>query len=464
MALYGNIFKKPVTEDYLKEAVYAANFINSRRIETEHGIYFSMEDTPVHEGEAPYYDEICMYAGSTGVAHYFIQLYKVTGEKKYLEDAQKAAEYIIWRWKNKRELKRNFSKWAFSTGYSGVGHFLLELVEITGNKEYSAVVEEIVEAAIKDAKPSDDGIGFWWSSYPGIVGDAGTILFILEAGKTLKHQEYVDFAVKASEIYLSRVRDYKDGGRYYLGVDPKYFKGDENYIDPNFPMGTGGIGFVLLKMYQETGRKEFLDGVEGLPEFMEKVALKSERGGRLLPHGLPSRPDTYYLGYCHGPVGTARFFYELNKVTGKTEHKDFELNLARGIIDTGAPEYHSNGWWHIHCLCCGTAGFLHLFLSIWATTGDEEFFKYAERTARSLLGWSYHTEGKDGIESTWHQAFAYVNQKETTTKIGMYDGTAGIASCLLEFYTALLEKEGKGKFYGVRAIDDPYPSNYVAGK
>ena len=45
----------------------------------------------------------------------------------------------------------------------------------------------------------------------------------------------------------------------YTGVDPTYFGAGKDYIDPNFPMGTGGIGFLMLKLYEVSGKKEFLD-------------------------------------------------------------------------------------------------------------------------------------------------------------------------------------------------------------
>lgn len=32
----------------------------------------------------------------------------------------------------------------------------------------------------------------------------------------------------------------------------------DNYVDPNFPMGTGGIGFALLRLYEESKDEEFL--------------------------------------------------------------------------------------------------------------------------------------------------------------------------------------------------------------
>ena len=458
MSFHKNIFSKPKAEDYLNEAIAAANFINTRRVETPEGLYWSVADGKADD--SVYYDEICMYAGSAGIAHYFLQLWRVLNEEKYLDDAKEAAGYIIYRWREKRELARNFNIWAYSSGYSGIASFLLELYEITGDEKYSQIVEEINEAIVADAKPSEDGVGYYWSTYPGIVGDAGIILYLLESAKKLNQKKWADFAIDAGRIYLNKARDYEEGGRYYLGVNPEYFNSDDSYIDPNFPMGAAGIGFTLLRLYEESGDKAFLDAVEGIPEFHEAVALK-DGDAALLPHGLPTRPDTYYLGYCHGPAGTARFYHKYYEITKKEEYFDWQIRLANGIIRAGAPEVHSPGYWNTHCYCCGTAGMTNLFVGIWAATGDKKYLEYAERTGEQMLGWSTHVKGDTGQQAMWYQAFVGAKPTRITTNIGMYDGAAGIGWALVQLYMAK-----NGEFIIERVVDDPtrvQKYNYARG-
>ena len=445
-----NVFHVPQAEDYLEAAKEIANYIDTRRKDTPHGLVWSMQDAVTAPDEI-YYDEICLYAGSAGVAHYYLLLWHFTKEEKYLEDAKAAADYIIYRWKAKQELAKNFSKWAFSTGYSGVASFLLELYEITRDTKYKETVEEIIDGIQKDAKVPADGYGYSWGSYPGIVGDAGVILFLLSAAEKLKREDWKDFAVKAGEIYLNKARSYENGGIYYLGVNPEYFHSDEHYIDPNFPMGAAGIGFTLLRLYEESGEERFLRAVDGIEQFHDAVALKTE-DAVLLPHGLPTRPDTYYLGYCHGPAGTARFYRKYYEVTKDTHYLDWERRLTNGILATGAPEVHSPGYWNTHCYCCGTAGFTNLFLGIWAENGDKKYLEYAKRAARQMLGNSTKIASKGKVERKWYQSFVGAQPDRITTNIGMYDGAAGVGWALLQTYAALTDR-----FYVQRAVDDPYP-------
>lgn len=453
-SIFRDVFRRPTAEDYMEEARKAAVYINTRKVQTPHGLVWSLEDARIYLSN--YYDEICMYAGSTGIAHFYVQLYEATGEKNYLEDAREAARYIIWRWDHKRDLAKCFSKYAFTTGYGGVAVFLDELYRLTGEEEYRRVIFEIAEAAMADAIPEENGEGYSWGSYPGVVGDGSAILLLLKLGREFEQPRWREFALRAGRYYLNKGHSYEKGGRYYLGVDPKYFGAGEDYIDPNFPMGTCGIGFLLLRLYEESGDRSFLDAVDGIHDFVKAVALENEeKTAALLPHGLPNRPDTYYLSYCHGPVGSARFYHELYKVTKDPEALQWEEKLLNGIIETGAPELHSNGYWYILCLCCGTAGMVNTFLGKWAASGDKRYSDWAERSARVLLtdGQRFLTE--DGqVATKWNQAFAYVAQNQVTANIGMYDGAAGIGWALLQFGLA-----AKGEFHAARALDDPYPES-----
>lgn len=453
-SVFRDVFQKPTADDYIEEARKAAVYINTKKIRTPNGLVWSLDDAKTYLTD--YYDEICMYAGSTGIAHFYVQLYQATQEESYLDDAKEAARYIIWRWDNQRDLAKCFNKYAFTTGYGGVAILLDELYSLTGNDEYRRVICEIAESAIKDAIPSDNGEGYHWSTYPGIVGDASVILLLLKLGKDYNHPEWSEFAIRAGRSYLDKGHPYAQGGRYYLGVDPKYFGAGDDYIDPNFPMGTCGIGFLLLRLYEESDDKAFLDAVDGIHDFVKAVALENDsKTAALLPHGLPNRPDTYYLGFCHGPAGSARFYHELYKVTGDEEVKVWEEKLLNGIIETGAPEIHSNGYWDILCLCCGTAGMVNAFLGKWASSGKQRYYDWAERSARVLLGRGqrFRTE-KGEIATKWNQAFAYVAQDQVTANIGMYDGAAGIGWVLLQFGLA-----AGGRFHAARALDDPYPAH-----
>ena len=276
--------------DYLTYAKETMNFINSRKKQGPEGIYWSLQDAA--EGRSIYYDEICMYAGASGIIVFLLGLYQTTNDVSYLQEAEEAATYIRYRFDHDRDLKRNFSKYAFSSGWSGAGFAMIQLYKITGNEKYKTFVADIIESAKADAKPGKNGRGYSWTSFPGIVGDAGTVLFFLYAAKTFGREDWTAFAAKAGENFLGQRHDAGNGTCWYPGVDPVYFGAKEDYIDPNFPMGTGGIGFVLLNLYEASGDQGFLEATKGIADFMIAQAVKM-KAGSLIPHGLPDRKDLH---------------------------------------------------------------------------------------------------------------------------------------------------------------------------
>ncbi len=459
------IFDTIAPEEYLELAEANVRFINTKIKKAEDGITYTIDDVPPLGANKAvkdnYYDDITFYAGTAGQVYLNLHLYKITHKKEYLDTALEGGKYLIWRWQNKRELKRNFSDFAFTTGWAGISYVLIALYKTTKDENYKKIVTEILDTKISEAKKSPDGVGYYWSNFNGIVGNAGSILTLLYAAKELDNSKWKDFAIEAGRFFLNKGKTQK-AGIAYDGVDLNFFSGEKDYVDPNFPMGTAGVGYTLLRLYEESGDKKFYEAVKGIPEYLESVAVKSRSGAKLLAHGLPKNNDLFFLGYCHGPAGTARFWYKLYKITGEHKWLEEAFNYAEGIIEVGAPEIKSPGYW-AHNFCCGTAGILNTFLGLWAETRDEKWLNYARRCGRVIAGdairsdeYDPHNErlpvDKDKLQVKW----IFVHRRNpdvASTRIGLYDGAAGVSLALATLYQA-----EKGLFEVPRAVDDPFPS------
>ncbi len=118
----------------------------------------------------------------------------------------------------------------------------------TGKQEYEEAVASIIEQAQKDAKPGAGGLGYSWSSFPGIVGDAGTVLFLLFAADTYKREDWKQFAIESGKNFFGQRREAGDGKYWYQGVDPAYFGAKDDYIDPNFPHGNSGDRIYIAEV------------------------------------------------------------------------------------------------------------------------------------------------------------------------------------------------------------------------
>lgn len=444
------INKEYTAKQYIETAEAAMRFINTRKQTAPQGIFWKLDDAAAEKPS--YYDEICMYAGASGILCFLLALYKVTKKESYLEEAKEAAAYLKHRWENARTLKRNFSFYAYSTGWGGAAFALIRLYDVTNETSYKLLAEQILNQAVKDAEVLPDG-GYTWSSYPGIVGDAGVILVLLDSAEKLGHADWKEFALEAGRAFLNKGRDMGEGKRYYSGVDPSYFHGGSDYIDPNFPMGTAGIGFLLLKLFEASGDEAFYKALKGVPEYMDSIAVKM-KAGSLLPHALPDRPDLFYLGYCHGPAGTTRFYYALYEKTKDQRFLTAINKLVAGLESTGAPEVRSAGFWNTENICCGTAGILNMYLGLWAAFGKEHDLALAKRCGKVLMEKVEFSKTEQGeTMASWRFAEDRVAPERLSTAIGYMDGAAGIGAMLLQLATAQ-----QGGFYASRAVDDPFPA------
>lgn len=434
----------------IEAAELAHNYVQSKAIKTEHGLKYSLEGSVNSD---PYFDEISLYSGSAGIIHFLLHFYEVTGDSKYLEETKAAFPYINYRWREDRDLSLAFSPWAFTTGYAGVAFAVAELYKFSPDPAYKTFVEEVVAGAIADAKPAEDGEGAYWSGSFGILADSGTLLLILSLADQFDRQDWRDFAVQAGRVLLEQGKDFPRGGRYFEGSS---FGGK---IIPGFPIGAGGVAYTLLKLYQASGDKTFLEATQGVKDFYHAIY---EIDGETIsvPHDLTGDGQTpedtvHYLGYCGGNAGLIRYLYEDYKVTEDSTNLDEIKQLLHSIVDLGAPETHSDGYWHTIAYCCGSAGFLNAFLSAWQVTGDQAFLDYAKRTALQLLtdGQKDSTDGQETLK--WEEAYTRVESDNISAPIGFYEGASGAASVLLQLASVL-----QGDFKVSRIIDDPFPSTY----
>ena len=220
----------------------------------------------------------------------------------------------------------------------------------------------------------------------------------------------------------------------------------EKYERPNFEYGTAGVGFVLAKLYQATGEAKYLTAAEKAANYIDSIAVGNESGeGILIPYRLPDLSHLFYLGYCHGPAGTARLYEALYEITQKDHYKDQALRLARGVIEAEAPHVHSDGYWHIFTQCCGTASFIELFLTIDQQADSDIFKGKAFESGVKILSKANQVE--EGVN--WAQHWDRISVTDYSIDIGYFDGAAGIASALLHLYTSL-----NGEIVKIPMVDD----------
>jgi lantibiotic modifying enzyme len=452
--------RTPQAADYFAIARAGAEYLRKNAIKSGKGIYW-MTPGDQKEGKAPLLD---FYSGSAGIIFFFIELYNYTGDKSYLEDAAAGAEYILdfldhhnWRYTGAGEFAqvKPYSKneWSFYVGgLGGIAFTFIQLYRATGDTRYEKGARKLSEAIAGAAEETSGGLQ--WSGYSGINQDGGTILFLLYAADYFKQPAWKEIARKGALAIAATEVDGGNGRRRFTGLaNPlKDFSGglSGEAFFPGFSYGVSGYGYVFARVYQETGDPSLLEAAEKTADYLISIATPVGAAGRLIPYWQPENPEgIHYLGFCHGPVGSSRIFVLLHRLTGNKKYQDFYDALAEGIVGSGAPEYHSAGYWDVHCMCCGTAGFVNHFLGLYLVTGERRYLDYALRSARVILGSAFY----DGDTAAWYQVFMRIWPDKISADLGYYHGSAGIASMLLRT-AAILE----GKFRVIRLPDEPYPA------
>jgi Lanthionine synthetase C-like protein len=126
-------------------------------------------------------------------------------------------------------------------------------------------------------------------------GNAGTLLFLHELNRAAGNEEYAEAMQRGVRFLDEHLPDVKLYGLYD---------------------GVVGIAFSLSQLSDNpdasaVSSKAIDDLIAGAANYLNSIASSNAQTRCLLPHELPDQNDLFYLGWCHGPAGTDRFFYEL---------------------------------------------------------------------------------------------------------------------------------------------------------
>jgi lantibiotic modifying enzyme len=360
-----------------------------------------------------------------------LELHHATKDPAYLADARAGADELMARLPSEKQT-------GLYTGLAGIGFTLGEVHRATGDQKYRDGMAAAV-ATLKDrAQPA--GAGVQWSDVTDIIGgNAGTGLFLLHASKYLDDPSSRALAAKVADR-LIEVGIQEHGGLKWM-MEPAFAR-----LMPNFSHGTAGIAYFLARVYEETKERKYLEASLAGARYLQAIA-KTDGDICLIRHNQPQGLELYYLGWCHGPVGTARLWRQLAKVTGDATWDTWVDRSARGILQSGIPEKLTDGFWNNVSQCCGSAGVGQFFLDLHATRANPTYLAFAKRMTGDLL--NRGTRDERGLR--WVQAEHRTQPKLLVAQTGYMQGAAGIGMWLLRLDAA---ERGRGNF--VRFPDTPF--------
>jgi lantibiotic modifying enzyme len=392
---------------YREAAMETARWIRASAIQSNSGTVW-----PADPRDAKSINDT-LYAGTPGIVLFFLEAYHSTGDHSFLKDARAGADHLL------EALPANKESGLY-VGIAGIGFALVEAFKATKDPTYRQGALDCVELLIERARKVGKGIE--WNDTTDIIGGgAGIGLFLLYAARELNDPSLRELAVRAARRLIELARPEKNGLKW--AMSPSFAR-----LMPNFSHGTAGIAYFLATLYQQNRDREFLDAALAGARYLENVA-RTDGDICLVFHNEPDGKDLYYLGWCHGPAGTARLFYRLFQATGDREWMKWVARSARGIMTSGIPERQTPGFWNNVSQCCGSAGVAEFFLDLHRVTRQRDYLDFSKRVTARLL--TKATRDRNGI--SWIQAEHRVKPDLLLAQTGYMQGSAGIGMLLLHF-------------------------------
>jgi lantibiotic modifying enzyme len=411
---------------YLDAAIEAARWVRSTSIKTSAGLTW-----PGNPGD-PKSVSAGLYSGSSGVVLFLLELHRATGQAEFLADARAGADDLL------AQLPRENEPGLY-TGIAGIGFTLGETARATGDVRYRHGLRAAVRMLGERAIPV--GKGMQWNDVTDVIGgSAGTGLFLLYAADELHDRAATALAARAGDRLLELGVPEHGGLRW--AMDPPFPR-----LLPNFSHGTAGVAYFLASLSVATKNRKYLDGALAGAKYLQAIAT-TDGDICLLPHHQPDGLDLYYLGWCHGPTGTARLWRRLAEITGDAQWNVWVDRSARTLLQSGIPEKRTPGFWNNVSQCCGSAGVAQFFLDLSATSKNPQYRAFAERMTADLL--ARGTRDEKGLR--WVQAENRTQPDNLVAQTGYMQGAAGIGMWLLRLDAALA-----GRATLIRFPDDPWP-------
>ncbi|MCJ7582150.1 MAG: hypothetical protein MUP98_16680 [Candidatus Aminicenantes bacterium] len=385
---------------YLDAAVEAAGWVESSAVQSDFGTTW-----PAVPGESTTPDN-GLYSGNSGIVLYFLEMFYTTGDVQYLHVAQAGADHLLGTISDENSA-------GFYSGISGIGFALYETYRASEEKKYLEGFRTCLQFLKDSAQEMDQGVE--WSTTTDIIsGTAGTGLFLIYAYQETEDRLLLNLAELAGKRLIELGEKVENGMKWAMNPDyPRYM--------PNFSHGTAGIAYFLASLYLETEKEEFLDAALEGGRYLKEIAV-TDGDVCLVFHSEPEGEDLYYLGWCHGPVGTARLFFRLFQITGDNEWIDLVEMGAKAILDSGIPEQEVEGFWNNVGVCCGSAGVADFFLSLYNITRKKDYLDFARHLTKDLLAKT--TKIESGMK--WIQAEHRVRPEFLQAQTGLMQGAAGI--------------------------------------
>ena len=390
---------------YLEKALQAEKWIHSLRIESPQGTSW-----PVTPGDT--LRSMNLYSGAAGVILFYLELFNATQDEQFLEEAKNGADFILYHFPEKDP---GYDELGLYTGLAGICFTLEQVYKVTETARFKEGLIKYHNLLISKAKALENSLH--WRYTDIVYGASGIGLYLLTTSQNALAKKN---ALKTGKGLLNPDTDVKKDFRWYM--DTAMVKQD--YYMPNFSHGTAGVCFFLTRLYEQTKEREFLAAALAGAKHLETIENKE---AWIYHHDKEEGKELYYLSWCHGPAGTARFYYELFKATKDPKWLDKIKLSTQALMSCGIPEKQTNGFWNNVGPCCGSAGIAEFFLELYKIFKDPAYLEFSKHVTGDLI----KRATTNGEAISWRQAENRKQPDLLQAQTGYMQGAAGIGMWLL---------------------------------
>jgi lantibiotic modifying enzyme len=377
-------------------------------------------------------DQVDFYYGNAGTILFFRELAESTADPSYQEIAFHGAHYIAAQMEKVTDC-------GFFHGLAGMAFALDQLVRTT--KDHALFLGPLNRAIEQLQIHIDQGQSALWPDEPNDLasGLAGIGLVLLHLARESGRSGLLESAKIAGDRLITLAQSSPNGIYWTISAASKL-----EY--PNFSHGTAGIGYFLAALFEATREERYLGHALAAGAYLRSIASKTPSSYCLVPHDQTTGRNLLYLGWCHGPAGTGRFFFRLSQLTDEPAWLDLVAQQAVTLQNSGIPEQQTLGYWNNVSRCCGAAGVGEFFLGLYTATKEKAYLTFAQRIGVHLI--SRAERGEDGMK--WTQSENRLQPDHLLAQTGLMQGAAGIGLFLV--HVAQISRHQKAL---IQFPDDP---------
>ncbi|MBI2919582.1 MAG: glycoside hydrolase family 127 protein [Planctomycetes bacterium] len=343
---------RPAAGEPIDVARKAANYLIAHAAKSRDGWNLTGEEK---EAEAAYGQS------TAGAGIFMVHLYNATKDRRYLECAVKAAEWVA----HVTEKDDDRVPGLF-VGDSGKGLLYLELARATGEKKYLEMADGLVRHFAGDWVYKENKQPYWTTDV--YCGAAGHILFLIEMNAAKPDPFYVQEARRAGD-FLVKWAEPAGKDAWWWTMEPWDASAKELHYT-GFAHGVAGIAFCLAELSRATGDEKYLEYAEGGAKCVMDRAQPLGAGWQWHAKYTP-QPEKLKFQWCHGSPGMLQMFLKLFEVTGKPVYREWAEKAALTAARPG--KYYRADM----SLCHGAPGNGDVFIEAYRVLGDRKFLDMA---------------------------------------------------------------------------------------